>query len=112
MPLEDVYIPLLDGQKLDWKLRNTFATSVGGAIVAILAAFVVFVEYPEPEDVSDEHVARYYLYYFQVRHLAQGISYCVGLADCAIMSLYAQQAVDVIHGTVTCCLTCPMSSSF
>ena len=66
MPFGDVTIPLLDGEKGGWKLRETFATSVGAAIVAILAIFAVLVEYPEPAAVSDDHVAKYYLYYFQV----------------------------------------------
>ena len=66
MPFGDVTIPLLDGEKGGWKLRETFATSVGAAIVAILATFAVLVEYPEPAAVSDDHVAKYYLYYFQV----------------------------------------------
>ena len=59
-------VPLLDGEKGGWRLRETFATSVSGAIVALLAVFAVLVEYPPPADVSDEHVAKYYLYYFQV----------------------------------------------
>lgn len=66
MPAEDVAIPLLGGEKGDWRLRETFATSVSGAIVAILAVFAVLVEYPDPAAVSDKHVATYYLYYSQV----------------------------------------------
>ena len=66
MPIGDVSIPLLHGDKGGWKLRQTFATSVGAASLALLATFAVLVEYAEPEAVSDEHVSQYYLYYFQV----------------------------------------------
>ena len=66
MPAGDFAIPLLNGEKGAWKLRETFATSVSAFIVALLAVFAVLVEYPEPEAVSDQHVATYYIYYYQV----------------------------------------------
>lgn len=72
-----VYIPLLGGEKGEWRLRETFASSVAGAVIAILAAFAMLVEYAEPAAVSDAHVATYYLYYYQVRLV------CLTQAVCA-----------------------------
>ncbi|KAK9806611.1 hypothetical protein WJX73_009324 [Symbiochloris irregularis] len=66
MPSEHLSIPLVNGHKGGWQLRQTFATTISGAIVAILAVFAVLVEYPPPSEVSDKHVETYYLYYFQV----------------------------------------------
>lgn len=66
MPTEHLTIPLMNGHKGGWQLKQTFASTISGAIVAILAVFAVLVEYPPPTEVSDAHVSTYYLYYFQV----------------------------------------------